>query len=65
MSGIVSDLAAIGAENCLHTTTLANSRDLAVHIIDLCVKWKEAVEHEVTISNLTFISIVVALLSEL
>ncbi|KAH0578108.1 hypothetical protein H2248_005520 [Termitomyces sp. 'cryptogamus'] len=62
--GIVSDLAAMGAENDLCTTKFADGADFPTHIADLQTKWSEATEKEAEVSDSTTWPIVMMLLPE-
>ncbi|KAG6883555.1 hypothetical protein C0992_008493, partial [Termitomyces sp. T32_za158] len=52
--GVVSKLAAMGAENRLRATTLKDGGDFVAHIADLQMKWTEATERGATVSDATF-----------
>ncbi|KAG6883999.1 hypothetical protein C0993_002172, partial [Termitomyces sp. T159_Od127] len=52
--GIVSDLAAMGAENTLQATRFTDDADLLAHLADMQTKWKDATEKGAVISDVTF-----------
>ncbi|KAH0588092.1 hypothetical protein H2248_006814 [Termitomyces sp. 'cryptogamus'] len=60
----ISDLVAMGAENCLHTTMYTDSADFLLHITDLHTKWQEAVENGTMITNATFHTVIMNSLLE-
>ncbi|KAG6864371.1 hypothetical protein C0993_008961 [Termitomyces sp. T159_Od127] len=63
--GVVFNLATMGAKNALCATRFANGTDFPTHIADLRIKWSEAMEKGVNISDSTFQSIVMTSLPEL